>query len=126
MGAGGEVFVLEMGDPVRIVDLAREMIALSGFIPDREIRIVFTGLRPGEKLYEELLTDAESTVATSHPGVRIARLSRNSVDFRDRLDSLLKTGAATSRKDLMEQLRGVVPEYGPAIEANRKRLRLIQ
>ncbi|MEQ8352780.1 MAG: nucleoside-diphosphate sugar epimerase/dehydratase [Leptospiraceae bacterium] len=126
MGAGGEVFVLEMGEPVRIVDLAREMIALSGFIPEREIKIVFTGLRPGEKLYEELLTDAESTVATSHPGVRIARLSKNTQDFRERMDSLLKTGAATSRTDLMEQLRAIVPEYGPAIEANRKRLRLIQ
>lgn len=126
MGAGGEVFVLEMGEPVRIVDLAREMIALSGFIPEREIRIKFTGLRPGEKLYEELLTDAESTVATSHPGVRIARLSRNAADFQELLDSLLGTGAATSRTDLMEQLRAIVPEYGPAIEANRRRLRLIQ
>lgn len=126
MGDGGEVFVLEMGEPVRIVDLAREMIALSGFIPEKEIKIQFTGLRPGEKLYEELLTDAESTVATSHPGVRIARLSRNKEDFRDLLDGILKTGASTSRTDLLEQLRGIVPEYGPAIEANRRRLRLIQ
>ena len=126
MGDGGEVFVLEMGEPVRIVDLAREMIALSGFIPEREIKIQFTGLRPGEKLYEELLTDAESTVATSHPGVRIARLSRNTDVFRENLEILLKTGGGTSRSDLLEQLRSIVPEYGPSIEANRRRLRLIQ
>ena len=126
MGRGGEVFVLEMGEPVRIVDLAREMIALSGFIPEKEIKIVFTGLRPGEKLYEELLTDAESTVATSHPGVRIARLSPNMSEFRENLTNLLRTGAETTRTDLLKQLRGLVPEYGPAIEENRKRLRLIQ
>ncbi|MCB1306289.1 MAG: polysaccharide biosynthesis protein, partial [Leptospiraceae bacterium] len=126
MGTGGEVFVLEMGEPVRIVDLAREMIALSGFIPEKEIKIVFSGLRDGEKLYEELLTDAESTLATSHPGVRIARLSRNHEEFRSRLDALLKSGASTTRTDLLKQIRTIVPEYGPAIEENRKRLRLIQ
>jgi len=74
MGQGGEIFVLEMGDPVKIVDLARDMIRLSGFSED-EVTIKFTGLRPGEKLYEELLADNEATLSTPHPKLRIARLS---------------------------------------------------
>jgi FlaA1/EpsC-like NDP-sugar epimerase len=73
LGTGGEVFVLDMGDPVKIVDLAREMITLSGFEPEVDIPITFTGLRPGEKLYEELLTAEEGTSATNHKKIFIAR-----------------------------------------------------
>lgn len=72
MGQGGEIFVLEMGEPIRIADLAKDMIRLSGFSDD-EIKIVFTGLRPGEKLYEELLTDNEQTLATPHPKLRVGQ-----------------------------------------------------
>jgi FlaA1/EpsC-like NDP-sugar epimerase len=71
MGEGGDIFVLDMGEPVRIVDLARDMIKLSGLQED-EVSILFTGLRPGEKLYEELLADDEHTLPTPHPKLRIA------------------------------------------------------
>ncbi|MGE5587647.1 MAG: polysaccharide biosynthesis protein [Clostridia bacterium] len=73
MGEGGEVFVLDMGEPVRIVDLARDLVRLSGLDPDRDIEIKFTGVRPGEKLFEELLTAEEGTVATCHERIFIAR-----------------------------------------------------
>src|SRR5690606_15522488 len=73
MGKGGEVFVLDMGEPVKIVDLAHQLITLSGYEPERDIPIVFTGKRPGEKLYEELLTAEEGTDATHHERVFIAR-----------------------------------------------------
>lgn len=73
MGEGGEVFVLDMGEPVRIVDLARDLVRLSGLDPDKDIEIKFTGVRPGEKLFEELLTAEEGTVATCHERIFIAR-----------------------------------------------------
>lgn len=73
MGDGGEVFVLDMGEHVRIVDLARDLITLSGYRPDVDIKIEYSGMRPGEKLYEELLTSAEGTVATKHQRIHVAR-----------------------------------------------------
>jgi FlaA1/EpsC-like NDP-sugar epimerase len=73
MGKGGEIFVLDMGEPVRIVHMAEELIRLSGLRPYEDIDITFTGLRPGEKLYEELLLAAEGTQATRHQKIWIAR-----------------------------------------------------
>jgi len=73
MGKGGEVFVLDMGEPVKIVDLARDLVRLSGFDPDYDIEIVFTGVRPGEKIVEELLTAEEGTIATVHERIFVAR-----------------------------------------------------
>ena len=110
---GGRVFVLDMGEPVKIVDLARDMIRLSGFTGD-EIRIEFTGLRPGEKLYEELLADGESTLPTPHPKLRIANPSATLgqqwlADLEDWLAEPWRDEAAVK-----EGLRRWVPEYRPA------------
>ena len=73
MGQGGEIFVLDMGEPVKIVDLAKELITLSGFRPGEDIEIVFTGLRPGEKLFEELRIEGEDMQRTRHPKISIWR-----------------------------------------------------
>jgi len=78
MGNGGEIFLLDMGKPVRITDLAEELIRLSGFQPHDDIEITYTGLRPGEKLYEELLLAGEGILNTSHEKIHIARACRKS------------------------------------------------
>jgi FlaA1/EpsC-like NDP-sugar epimerase len=113
MGQGGEIFVLDMGEPVKIVELARKMIHLCGY-SDSEIRIEFTGLRPGEKLFEELLADAEQTCQTPHPKLRIARARAVDDDF---LSNLLVWLAETQQSDelVREVLTRWVPEYRPAL-----------
>jgi FlaA1/EpsC-like NDP-sugar epimerase len=110
--AGGEIFVLDMGEPVKIVDLARDMIRLSGFTED-EIRIVFTGLRPGEKLYEELLADGELTLPTPHPKLRIARAQAvispgGLAELRAWLE-----GVPQDEQAVKQRLAQFVPEYRP-------------
>jgi len=111
MGQGGEIFVLEMGEPVRIVDLAKDMIRLSGFTED-EIKIEFTGLRPGEKLYEELLADYEHTLPTPHPKLRIAQAVQTDTAW---LEQLLNWVSATVMADdeVRKALTRWVPEYQP-------------
>lgn len=113
MGHGGEIFVLDMGEPVKIVDLARKMVQLCGY-SDSEIRIEFTGLRPGEKLYEELLADAEQTRKTPHPKLRIAQARAVDDDFLLKLEPWL----AELRQDdaqVREALRCWLPEYSPSV-----------
>ena len=113
MGHGGEVFVLDMGAPVKIVDLARNMIRLSGYTED-EIRIEFSGLRPGEKLYEELLADAEETRETPHPKLRIARSRPVPETFLDELTQWLSQPGPVSDDEVRAGLKRWVPEYEPA------------
>jgi len=112
MGHGGEIFVLDMGEPVKIVDLARNMIRLSGYSED-EIRIEFTGLRPGEKLYEELLSDAEETLETPHPKLRIARSRQVPEGFYDELSAWLAQVSSVSDESVKSQLKHWIPEYQP-------------
>jgi FlaA1/EpsC-like NDP-sugar epimerase len=112
MGRGGEIFVLEMGEPVRIVDLARDLIRLSG-LPEHAIEISFTGIRPGEKLYEELYFDDEQTLPTSHPKVRAAYHRPFALaDVRETMEQL--AGMIHGSEDaLRERLREMVPEFVP-------------
>ena len=110
---GGQIFVLDMGEPVRIVDLARDMIRLSGFTED-EIKIEFTGLRPGEKLYEELLADGEATLPTPHPKLRVARPSAPpDAAWLVELEAWL-AAPWRDEADVKAGLRRWVPEYRPA------------
>ncbi len=113
MGHGGEVFVLDMGEPVKIVDLARNMIRLSGYTED-EIRIEFSGLRPGEKLYEELLADAEETRETPHPKLRIARSRPVSGAFLEELELWLSQPGPVADEEVRMGLKRWVPEYEQA------------
>jgi FlaA1/EpsC-like NDP-sugar epimerase len=80
IGNGGEILVFDMGESMKIMDLAMKMIRLSGFIPNKDIRIEITGLRPGEKLYEELLNNAEEVMPTHHEKIMIAKVAENSYD----------------------------------------------
>jgi FlaA1/EpsC-like NDP-sugar epimerase len=110
MGRGGEIFVLDMGEPVRIVDLARDLIRLSGFGED-EIRIEFTGVRPGEKLFEELATTAEHMDKTRHPKIFIGRFETSTLDAVSLgLDRLAPATDAVSRDEVKVALSAMVPE----------------
>jgi FlaA1/EpsC-like NDP-sugar epimerase len=109
---GGEIFVLDMGEPVKIVDLARQMIELSGFKPDEDIKIEFTGLRPGEKLYEEPIHEMENVESTAHPKVRKLRNNRSneSGDLIAELNSVYREAAGDSAR-LKAWLAVKIPEY---------------
>jgi FlaA1/EpsC-like NDP-sugar epimerase len=117
MGRGGEIFILKMGEPVRIVELANNLIRLSGYEPEKEIKIVFTGLRPGEKLVEELLLAQEGISSTSHEDVCV--LTGGFVDFRrlrKSLDDLARIVETRNVNALVAKLREIVPEYNPSDE----------
>jgi FlaA1/EpsC-like NDP-sugar epimerase len=113
MAKGGEIFILEMGDPVRIDDLARNMIRLSGMTPDRDIEIVYTGLRPGEKLYEELLMDSETTIPTMVDGIMISTAEAEDFQLiRDRLEAL-EACLEMGKKEIISCLASQVVTYTP-------------
>ncbi|AOK52021.1 polysaccharide biosynthesis protein [Burkholderia stagnalis] len=114
MGHGGEIFILDMGEPVKIVDLARDLIRLYGF-SEGQIRIEFTGLRPGEKLYEELLADDETTTRTPHPKLRIARAREVPDNLLDELLPWLMQHRVLSDDEVRRDLRRWVPEYQTAV-----------
>ena len=113
MGKGGEIFVFDMGEPVKIYDLAVKMIKLSGLTLGTDIKIVETGLRSGEKLYEELLSNAESTLPTHHPKILIAKVreykDEEIVSVFGKLGYAALNGATD--RDLVILLKGLIPEY---------------
>jgi FlaA1/EpsC-like NDP-sugar epimerase len=129
MGAGGEIFILDMGEPVKIVDLARDLIRLSGFRPGEDIEIKFNGVRPGEKLFEQLATDAEHADKTKHPKIFIGRIggrigrstgrtaSHTWAEVTRGLDELVALVDSGDPDRLRAALRGLVPEYTGGLDA---------
>ena len=113
MGYGGEIFILDMGEPIKIYDLAVKMIYLCGLKPFDDIDIKITGLRPGEKLYEELLADEENTLKTPHPSVRVA-CARNVPDKL--IEQIKQTHTKLyemDQKEIQIMLKEIVTEYTP-------------
>ncbi len=111
-GESGEVFVLDMGEPVRIVDLARDMIRLSGLTPDRDIEIVFTGMRPGEKLFEELSQGDESIAKTDHEKIYIGKVSRLDLELLEReVPAFVRLIEAADPIAIKRHLKRLVPEF---------------
>jgi FlaA1/EpsC-like NDP-sugar epimerase len=113
LGTGGEIFILEMGEPVRIVDLARQMIRLSGYEPDEDIEVVFTGLRPGEKLHEELVAEEEHVANTLHDRIRVLR-SGGAAPPEAWLPLLERCVRDGDQVGAIELLRRLVPGYHPS------------
>ncbi len=111
LAKGGEIFVLDMGEPVKILDLAKNLIKLSGYRPFEEIDIQFTGLRPGEKLYEELLMAEEGLKETANKMIHIGKpIEFDEVQFKKQLEDLLVTANSDS-EDIREKVREIVPTY---------------
>ena len=112
MGQGGEIFVFDMGQSIRILDLAKRMIRLSGLEPDRDIPIVYTGLRPGEKLYEEILNNAETTLPTHNPKILIAKVREYPFpEVQERTCQLIDLFAAQDNSRIVAFLKSMIPEY---------------
>ena len=117
MAQGGEIFILDMGKPVKIVDLARDLIRLSGFVVDLDIKLEFTGMRPGEKLYEELLTADEGTTSTKHQRIFVARPNGIDVEGIEGLVQLIRErGSRLGREEIVERLGGVVVGFSQGME----------
>jgi FlaA1/EpsC-like NDP-sugar epimerase len=114
MAKGGEVFLLDMGEPVKIYDLAAQMIRLHGLEPDKDIKIEVTGLRPGEKIYEELLIDCDAALPTGHPKIFCAREAKLGwPELEPQLNTLLDAAADCEVNECVSVLHNLVPEYQP-------------
>lgn len=112
MGSGGEIFIFDMGQSVKIVDLAKKMIKLSGLQLGKDIQISFTGLRPGEKLYEELLADKENTMPTHHSQIMIARVRQYKYDeVKGQISELIARLSNNDNMLIVEQMKMIVPEF---------------
>lgn len=115
MGKGREIFILKMGEPVKILDIAKDVIRLAGYEPMKDIEIVFSGLRPGEKLYEELITEGEDIVPTTHEKIMVLQSNNciNPSDLTAHLDELIQVAGTFDILAIKEKLKEIVPEYTP-------------
>jgi FlaA1/EpsC-like NDP-sugar epimerase len=112
MGNGGEIYMLQMGDPIKIIDLARDMITLSGLRPDIDIEIVFTGKRPGEKLYEELANEGENVAPTDHPKIGIWKHRPYKFEaICAAIENLIHLADAGDLHQIQTELTSIVPEF---------------
>lgn len=112
MTTGNQIFVFDMGQSVKIASMARRMIELAGFRPDVDIKIVYTGLRPGEKLYEEVLSNAENTEPTSHERIRIACVRQYPYEqARQVVDQLEQLSRAVHITETVALLKRTIPEF---------------
>ena len=112
MGKGGEIYIFDMGKPVKIIDLAKKMIMLAGFVPDKDIEIKIVGLRPGEKLYEELLNDSSKTLPTHHEKIMIAQEEYNvDIPLYQLLEELITAAHMHSGDEVVAKMKEIVPEF---------------
>jgi FlaA1/EpsC-like NDP-sugar epimerase len=111
MGEGGEIFVFDMGESVKIIDLAKKMIQLSGLELGKDIEIKITGLRPGEKLYEELLADEENTLPTHHPQILRAKLRTEKESKIEDINDLITLFDGQDNMEIVKQMKRIVPEF---------------
>ncbi len=112
MGNGGEIFIFDMGKSVRIVDLAKRMISLSGLTLGKDIQVRFIGLRPGEKLYEELLNSKENTIPTHHPRILIAKVRKYNIgEIALQIDELIQLASSGHDKEVVRKMKAIVPEF---------------
>jgi FlaA1/EpsC-like NDP-sugar epimerase len=112
MGKGGEIFVFDMGKSVKIVELAKKMIRLAGLVPNEDIKINYTGLRPGEKLFEELLNDNENTMPTHHEKIMIGQVREyifNEIEAQ--IYQLLEHAIINDNRKVVIQMKNIVPEF---------------
>lgn len=112
MGKGNEIFIFDMGTPVKIVDLARRMIEMAGLVPEEDIQIAYTGLRPGEKLYEELLATKENTIPTKNEKIFCAQVREyNFEEIASMVTRLNEMAAAVNKSETVRQMKQIVPEF---------------
>lgn len=112
IGKGGEVFLFDMGESVKILEMAKKMIKLSGYELGKDIQIQFTGLRPGEKLYEELLTNNENTMPTHHSKITIGKFDEyNYKELEAKIQELIKLISNGNNEDIVSKMKSIVPEY---------------
>lgn len=127
MGNGGEIFVFDMGESVKIYDMAEKMIYLSGYVPNKDIEIKITGLRPGEKLYEEVMHKTEDLLPTHNDKIMIGKVHKHDYDLvNNRISFLLATLNELNNEIMVEQMKAIVPEYismnSPYVKSNRKNI----